>query len=30
MPEMEEFAQWLNSQYPNEVAKVEVERDGEN
>ena len=26
LPEMEEFVQWLNSQYPKEVAKIEVER----
>jgi hypothetical protein len=26
LPEMEEFVQWLNSQYPTEVAKIEVER----
>jgi hypothetical protein len=23
---MEEFVQWLNSQYPEEVAKIEVEK----
>jgi hypothetical protein len=26
LPEMEEFVQWLNSQYPKEVAEIEVER----
>ena len=26
LPKMEEFVQWLNSQYPKEVAKVEVEK----
>ena len=26
LPEMEEFVQWLNSQHPEEVAKIEVER----
>jgi hypothetical protein len=26
LPKMEEFVQWLNSQYPKEVAEVEVER----
>jgi hypothetical protein len=25
LPEMKEFVQWLNSQYPKEVAKIEVE-----
>jgi hypothetical protein len=26
LPEVEEFVQWLNSQYPKEIAEVEVER----
>jgi hypothetical protein len=26
LPDMEEFVHWLNSQYPKEVARIEVER----
>jgi hypothetical protein len=26
LPEMEEFVRWLNSQYPQEISRIEVER----